>query len=149
MNEEEWVNCHDVQRLYEYLPQPASDRRMRLWTVACARLVTSPRQLNLRYEQFRAWLASPAWEVSLAAAERFADGELNRKGLRAARKMDGGGGPYNVFLIAAGGKHFTHRAAMVSLRACSHEFGTPTAEEQSAYFRDIFGNLFPSCHLLF
>jgi hypothetical protein len=140
MTEEEWQSCPDTFQLYEALPQPVSHRRLRLWAIACGRRLVSPSCPTSRYEQYRSWLASPRWELSLAAAEQFADGELDRTGLRAARVPEGG--PYNMFLITAGIKHFTHRAALGSIRGCGNEFGAPSVDEQATLFRDIFGNPF-------
>jgi hypothetical protein len=71
MSEEEWLNCTDPQKMLEFLRGKASDRKLRLFAVACSR---------------RVWdLIDFLGRAAVEAAEEFADGFVGPDDLRAAR----------------------------------------------------------------
>jgi hypothetical protein len=65
MTEAEWLACTDPQPMLEFLRRTASDRKMRLFAVACCRRVWS----SLEHEEFR---------DAVRKAESFADGLADR-----------------------------------------------------------------------
>jgi hypothetical protein len=71
MTEAEWLSCTDPQKMLEFLRGKASDRKLRLFTVACARLV---------WEKI-------SWEFmrnAVETAEKYADGWVSREELNSS-----------------------------------------------------------------
>lgn len=73
MTEAEWIACSDPTRMLEFLRDRASDRKLRLFAVACCRWL------------MRTVLASPMRGHGLNVAERYADGEISVEELAAAQ----------------------------------------------------------------
>jgi hypothetical protein len=72
MTEAEWLACTDPRPMLQYLRGKASGRKMRLFLVACVRLV---------WEQ----LSDPAMRKTVETAERYADGLASFEELQATR----------------------------------------------------------------
>jgi hypothetical protein len=63
MTEAEWLACDDPEPMLEFLRGTASDRKLRLFSVACCQRLLQTVRLH------------PWYAYGLAVAERFADGE--------------------------------------------------------------------------
>ena len=72
MTEAEWLACTNPQPMLEFLRGTASDRKVRLFAVACCRRVWS----SLQNEEFR---------DAVRKAELFADGRADRAEMLQAR----------------------------------------------------------------
>jgi hypothetical protein len=70
MTEEEWMACTDPQKMLEFLRGKATERKLPLFAVACAR---------------SAWdqITEEEWRAAIDKAERFADGLGTREELGA------------------------------------------------------------------
>src|SRR5262245_45588831 len=71
MNEAEWVACPDPLPILEFLGAKISDRKLRLFAVACCRRIWS----NLEAKRSR-------WIVEIS--ERYADGRVTAERLKSA-----------------------------------------------------------------
>jgi hypothetical protein len=152
----EWVTCCDPEKMLDQLRDRVTDRKLRLFAIACAR---------------RAWRSFSKREVSeeVLVGERFADGEVSLQALKAVRSRLGARGGYSA-LWAANSVNFAvmeeeadnaaRRAAYYS--ACLVHFSIremsrwnferfkPAAdaaqaaerEEQADVLRDVMGNPF-------
>jgi hypothetical protein len=147
MTEAEWLDCTDPTPMLEFLSGKASDRKLRLFTVACARLV---------WEKI-SWLFL---RKAVETAERHADGWASSEELDAScREVIG------VFMSGQQGRHEAHawvRSSAESLQvygACLSTTFRPTSLNglsrsaswrlgacltglfQPNLLRDIFGSL--------
>jgi hypothetical protein len=139
MTEAQWLACTDPDAALRQVRRRASQRKLRLFAVACCRQV---------------WhLLDPKHHESVAVAERFADGEATVAELRAAHSslLD----PYHFahptdesraasfagYQVAHGAAYDAARIAAESARHALPP-GTEAAAEQIALLRDIFGNPF-------
>jgi hypothetical protein len=69
MTEQEWLACTDPRPMLEFLRGKVSDRKLRLFAVACCRSLHGP------------WPSPPAYNEFLEWAELFADGQANAEDL--------------------------------------------------------------------
>jgi hypothetical protein len=136
----EWLACEDLGRIRELLPDDLSERRKRLCAVAWARSVLRHAPVSPRAQRHAHWFDARDWAPQLDATEQFADGQIDRKALRAARTSSGG--PWNFFLDVARASHFSLDAVLQSLYRVEGEFGIPPASEVCDLVRDITGNPF-------
>jgi hypothetical protein len=133
MNEEEWLTCAEPMRMLEFLRGKASDRKLRLFCVACFPLARS-----YDPDDGTRLLNGPTIEFVM----RFADGLASVEEMRSVWRARGFAAtvpsPEHPFEWAVG---FLQRAEREeALGAQPQRF--PTRQELIAPFRDIFGNPF-------
>jgi hypothetical protein len=127
MTEEEWLTCTDLEELLSSLRGKASNRKLRLWAVACCRHVWA-----LTCEQDRRL-------VDLA--ERFADSLVSAKEFGRAKEANG-------TAPIPPGKHLGHRyawnAAIQSIQQGVLQIASASyrPSQQRGLLHDIFGNPF-------
>jgi hypothetical protein len=154
VTEAEWLACEDPQVMLPSLPEGSTERKLRLFAVACCRNVW-------------AFLTDESSRDAVEFAERQADevvSEEDRKRVRdaayhahwLARTYPGDSGTRNVRTCATGAALLaiaqTHRAAMAaaeSARALAHESGdifatvfAQASRAQAILLREILGNPF-------
>jgi len=136
MTEQEWLICTDPHPMLEFLRGQASERKLRLFAVACSR---------------RIWDRIDAFgRDAVDVAVRFADGFATPEQLRSARLACQGAGGHAAWYAAATNPKIAARNAARSAQAgagCeAHELLA-----QASLVREIFGNPFrrfslkPSC----
>jgi hypothetical protein len=142
MTETEWRDSADPDAMLSSLIGQASDRKLRLYGVACARRV-------------RTLLTDPRSHEAIEAAERAADGQASQSGLGFAHQAAdeaadcSHGGPALVAYDVTDA-NASYSAAVTSKRAagvCADAAGSDEAanvetEAQILLLRDIFGNPF-------
>jgi hypothetical protein len=134
MTEREWLTCTDPHPMLERLRGWTSDRKLRLFAVACSR---------------RIWtLIDLLGRNAVEAAENFADGDLGPDEMRAARLACQGAGGQASWYAAATRPEIAARNAARSAQAgvaSNPTLGTEAGEllAQAGLVRDIFGN--PLC----
>jgi hypothetical protein len=79
VTEQEWLVCSDSEKMLTFLRGKASERKMRLFLVACARLVWDS-------------ISEPTMRKAIEAAEQYADGLIPYERLEASH-----GGVYGLF----------------------------------------------------
>jgi len=135
MDETEWQNAVEPQGMLEFLRKcgRSSDRKLRLFAVACSR---------------RIWnLIDGLGRKAVEVAECFADGQVGPDELRAARLACRGTGEqaswYAAATIPENAARNAARSAQVGVGS-SHLLGAEAAEllAQAKLVRDIFGNPF-------
>src|SRR5262245_4516801 len=72
MTAEEWLACNDAQQMLHALQNVASERKLRLFAVACCNRIDH--------------IFSPKYQAAVALAERFADAELHETVIAAFRE---------------------------------------------------------------
>jgi hypothetical protein len=139
VNEAEWLGCTDPQQMLEALRGKASERKLRLFAVACCRRLRGVQRGKNRQV--------------LDAAEEFADGRIGREEMEERRgrwytfdypfPM---GGTWQAALSSA---TITHAIAAAVNETASHAARASDRPErerqlQAGFLHDIFGNPFRS-----
>jgi hypothetical protein len=135
MTEADWLACTDPQKMLDWSQGQAGERKPRLCASAWMRSVFRHAHTSTRIAAYSQWLAESQWLPQLDAAERFADGQISRKELRAARQTSGG--PYNIFLAACRASDFSLDAVYRLLQSFQREFGAPSNREVRDLTRDV------------
>jgi hypothetical protein len=132
MTEYEWRTASEPQAMLEFLRGMASDRKLRLFAVACSR---------------RVWnLIDDLGREAVDVAEKFADGLVGSEEMRAARLTCQGAGGRAAWYPAATNPEIAARNAACSAQvgvASNALIGAEAVEllAQAALLRDIFGPL--------
>src|SRR5260370_16227312 len=103
MTEEEWLTCTDPHAMLAFLRGHASDRKLRLFAVACSRRLLP-------------WIAALG-RAAVEVAEDFADAVAGPDELRAARLACQGAGGQAVWYAAATNPAIAARNAARSAQA--------------------------------
>jgi hypothetical protein len=154
INEADWLDCTDPQKMLEFLRGKTRNRKPRLFAIACCR---------------RIWILmhDQSSQVAFEVAERFAEGETDEEELAVARRRaqevsnafwetyraTGGFSDYVLYVSADAANLITgllagpsvRRAASLAAYASSHitpDKGLSEKTHQVALLRDLFGNPF-------
>ena len=92
MTEQEWLTCTDPQKMLEFLGSKVSERKLRLFAVACCRRIWSR------------WGESQL-PTEVVTIEMFADGEVSKKNMRAVRSKLGAMGGVSAAWAANSAEH--------------------------------------------
>lgn len=135
MTEQEWLTCADPKTMLEFLRGKASDRKLRLFAVACSRRVWS--------------VIDSLGQAAVDVAEAYADGLAGPDEMRAARLACQGAGGQASWYASATKPEVAARNAARSAQvgvASNPLLGTEADEllAQAGLMRDIFGNPFRS-----
>lgn len=139
MTEADWLSCTDPVPMLDFLQgrDRVSDRKLRLFAVACSRRIWT-------------WI-DPLGRSAVEVAEHFADGQADAEQLRAARLACKAVGGQASWYAAATNPAIAARNAALSARAGMAQLvsGSEAAETlaQAELLRDIFGNPFRSLAL--
>jgi hypothetical protein len=143
MTEAEWLACTDPLPMLEFLRGKASDRKLRLYAVACSRglwhLMTNPRS-----------------QRAVEVAEQYADGEATWGDMAAARAAVGAAvgaaadtaawaATWAAWVVAwADAWEAARRAARTAARAATWEAAGAATWDAAlvALLREVFGNPF-------
>jgi hypothetical protein len=128
MSESEWLSCPDPLPMLEFLraTNQASDRKLRLFAVACSRRI---------WDQI-----DDLGRAAVAVAEAYANGLAGDDELRAARLACRAAGESAAWYAAASSAFVAARNAALSAQAGSADRSEAAA--QAKLLRDIFGNPF-------
>ncbi|HYV39290.1 MAG TPA: hypothetical protein VE988_26615 [Gemmataceae bacterium] len=146
MTEAEWLTCTDPQAMLEFLKGKTSDRKLRLFAVACCR---------------RVWqvLTDERTRTIVDISEKYADGVVSNAQLQQAHNdaceaASTAIGPAALYAATFCGTNLSYNDAGLSASNCSLFAAqsisntwdaSPDAQErhaQSVLFHDIFGNSF-------
>jgi len=139
MNEAEWLTSADPTPMLKLLRGKASDRKLRLFAVACCKRI-------------RGLFRGKRNRQLLEAAERFADNLVGTNDLEAERsnwlaQFDPNvmGAGRRAFSRAAIPSDFSIRLATETATEAASWIGTGESRAQARLLRDIFGNPFTPC----
>jgi hypothetical protein len=124
MTEQEWLQATDPQKMLRFLKGKASQRKLRLFAVACYRLVWH------RVDDWGSWNA-------VESAERYADGQIRFEEMTAAAAEAWHELAQKVCRSEAG-----RAASTAALYAGGWVMAAPERVKQAAVLRDIVGNPF-------
>jgi hypothetical protein len=135
MTEAEWLDCAHPDPMLEFLRGRASDRKLRLFSVACCR---------------RIWhlLADERSRRAVEVAEGYADGSVNDQQLRImSGEAASVGIGFGVQFSAANAAHFAAQSGQVHADRCAmyaaRAVGRPAESAAQAHLlRCLFGNPF-------
>jgi hypothetical protein len=129
MTEAEWLACADPLRMLTFLEGRASERKLRLFAVACCR---------------RVWhrLGDKRSQIAVETAEKYADGRANETELSSVRAAVWQG-PKLWPTPWACTHEVAHKAAWFACQNAARIAGqVGEADRQVSVLRDIFGNPF-------
>jgi hypothetical protein len=124
MTESEWLACANPEKMLEFLKAKVSDRKLRLFAVACCRLV---------------WHRVDDWGslTAVESAERYADGQIRFEEMTAAASEAWHELAQKACLSEAG-----RAASTAAFYAGGWAMPAPERVKQAAVLRDIVGNPF-------
>jgi hypothetical protein len=128
MTQEQWLACTNPQKMLAFLQGKVSDRKLRLFAVACCRLVWH------RIDDWGSWAA-------VESAEQYADGQISLGEMTAAASEAWHELAQQVCLSEAGRAAST-TALYAAGWATDSRKPPPEWVKQAAALRDIVGNPF-------